>query len=228
MCGICGIVNVNPSVVPDRGLVERMRDTIAYRGPDGFGLHVGPGVGLGHRRLSVVDAAHGQQPMYSADQRFVIVYNGELFNHPMLKPELEAAGVRYRTRSDTETVLHLFEHFGESAVKRMRGMFAFAIWDKVKRRLFLTRDRYGVKPLYYVHQPDGTLIFGSEIKALLPALGTRPALNLGALPDFLANHAPSGDETLFEDRCQAPSARAHLGLGGRPDHPAPLLGSAGG
>jgi asparagine synthase (glutamine-hydrolysing) len=197
MCGICGIVNVNPSTVPDRGLLERMRDTIAYRGPDGAGLHIGQGVGLGHRRLSIVDVAHGQQPMYSDDQRLVIVYNGEVFNHPVLKPELEAAGVHYRTRSDTETVLHLYARFGERAVERMRGMFAFAIWDKAERRLFLARDRYGVKPLYYVHQADGTLIFGSEIKALLPALGARPALNLVALPDFLANHAPSGDETLF-------------------------------
>ena len=114
-----------------------------------------------------------------------------------MKTELEAAGVRYRTHSDTETVLHLYERLGERAVERMRGMFALAIWDSLERRLFLARDRYGVKPLYYVHRPDGTLIFGSEIKALLPALGGRPDLNREALPDFLANHAPSGEATLF-------------------------------
>jgi asparagine synthase (glutamine-hydrolysing) len=198
MCGICGIVTANQSQWPDRALIERMRDTIVHRGPDGAGTHTGPGVGLGHRRLSIVDVAHGQQPMYSEDQRYVIVYNGEVFNHPVLKPELESAGVRYRTRSDTETVLHLFERLGERAVERLRGMFAIAIWDTRERRLFLARDRFGVKPLYYAHQSDGTLIFGSEIKALLPALRTRPALNLGALPDFLANHAPSGDDTLFQ------------------------------
>jgi asparagine synthase (glutamine-hydrolysing) len=197
MCGICGILTRNLSLVPDRGLLERMRDLIAHRGPDGAGLYLGPGVGLGHRRLSIVDLAQGQQPMYSHDRRFVIVYNGEVFNHPALKTELEAAGVRYRTHSDTETVLHLYERLGERAVERMRGMFALAIWDSLERRLFLARDRYGVKPLYYVHRPDGTLIFGSEIKALLPALGGRPDLNREALPDFLANHAPSGEATLF-------------------------------
>ena len=174
-----------------------MRDSISHRGPDGAGLYLAPGVGLGHRRLSIVDVAHGQQPMYSEDRRFVIVYNGEVFNHPTLQPELEAAGVRYRTRSDTETVLHLYERLGERALERMRGMFAFAIWDGLERRLFLARDRYGVKPLYYAHRPDGTLVFGSEIKALLPAQHDRAALNREALPDFLANHAPSGAATLF-------------------------------
>jgi asparagine synthase (glutamine-hydrolysing) len=197
MCGICGILTVHSALVPDRALLERMRDSIVHRGPDGEGLYLAPGVGLGHRRLSIVDLAHGQQPMWSEDRRFVIVYNGEVFNHPSLKPELEAAGVRYRTRSDTETVLHLYARLGERAVERMRGMFAFAIWDSLERRLVLARDRYGVKPLYYVHQPDGTLIFGSEIKALLPALGGRVSLNFEALPDFLANHAPSGEATLF-------------------------------
>src|SRR5580658_7538211 len=197
MCGICGILTRNLSLVPDRGLLERMRDLIAHRGPDGAGLYLGPGVGLGHRRLSIVDLAQGQQPMYSHDRRFAIVYNGEVFNHPALKTELEAEGVRYRTHSDTETVLHLYERLGERAVERMRGMFALAIWDSLERRLFLARDRYGVKPLYYVHRPDGTLIFGSEIKALLPALDGRVILNREALPDFLANHAPSGEATLF-------------------------------
>jgi asparagine synthase (glutamine-hydrolysing) len=197
MCGICGILTSNVSLVPERGLLERMRDLIAHRGPDGAGLYLGPGVGLGHRRLSIVDLAQGQQPMYSHDRRFVIVYNGEVFNHPALKRELESAGVHYRTHSDTETVLHLYERMGERAVEGMRGMFALAIWDTLERRLFLARDRYGVKPLYYVHRPDGTLIFGSEIKALLPALDSRPELNREALPDFLANHAPSSDATLF-------------------------------
>jgi asparagine synthase (glutamine-hydrolysing) len=197
MCGICGILTPDTGLVPERGLIERMRDLIAHRGPDGAGLHLEPGVALGHRRLSIVDIAQGHQPMYSADRRFVIVYNGEVFNHPALKSELEASGVRYRTRSDTETVLHLYERFGERAVERMRGMFALAIWDSRERRLFLARDRYGVKPLYYAHRSDGTLVFGSEIKALLPALGNRAVLNREALPDFLANHAPSGEATLF-------------------------------
>ncbi len=197
MCGICGVVSGRAGPGPDSALIDRMRDTLVHRGPDGAGTHVGPGVGLGHRRLSIVDVAHGQQPMYSDDQRYVIVYNGEVFNHPMLKPELEAAGVHYRTRSDTETVLHLYEQLKDRCVERLRGMFAFAIWDKVEHRLFLARDRFGVKPLYYSHLDDGTLVFGSEIKSLLPALSGRARLNLAALPDFLANHAPSGNDTLF-------------------------------
>jgi asparagine synthase (glutamine-hydrolysing) len=197
MCGICGIVTVDLNRTPERELLARMNASIAHRGPDGEGTHLEPGVALGHRRLSIVDLAHGQQPMYSDDRRFVIVYNGEVFNHPALKSELESAGVRYRTRSDTETVLRLLEREGAAGVRRLRGMFAIALWDRQQRQLLLIRDRFGVKPLYYAHRNDGSLIFGSEIKALLPALGSRPALNVGALPDFLANHAPSADETLF-------------------------------
>ena len=198
MCGICGVVSGRAGSGPDRALIDRMRDTLVHRGPDGAGTHVGPGVGLGHRRLSIVDVAHGQQPMYSDDRRYVIVYNGEVFNHPVLKPELEAAGVHYCTRSDTETVLHLYERLKDRCVERLRGMFAFAVWDTAERRLFIARDRFGVKPLYYSHLGDGTLVFGSEIKSLLPALSGRTRLNLAALPDFLANHAPSGNDTLFE------------------------------
>lgn len=198
MCGICGVV------VPERGSVEitdalvtRMRDAIVHRGPDGAGNYVRAQVGLGHRRLSIVDVAHGQQPMLSPDERFAVVYNGEVFNHPQLKTELEAQGVEYRTWSDTETVLHLFRRQGARAVEQLRGMFAIAIWDENERRLWLARDRFGVKPLYYVHREDGSLWFASEIKALLAGGAVRAELNAAAMPDFLANHAPSGNETLF-------------------------------
>lgn len=198
MCGICGVV------VPARGSVEvtdalvtRMRDAIVHRGPDGAGNYVRSQVGLGHRRLSIVDVAHGQQPMLSPDERFAVIYNGEVFNHPQIKAELEAQGVEYRTWSDTETVLHLFRQKGGRAVEQLRGMFAIAIWDEGQRRLWLARDRFGVKPLYYVHREDGSLWFASEIKALLAGGAVRAELNAGAMPDFLANHAPSGDETLF-------------------------------
>jgi asparagine synthase (glutamine-hydrolysing) len=198
MCGICGIVSTNRDVAPSRLRLEAMRDSMTHRGPDAAGLYIEPGIGLGHRRLSIVDVEHGQQPMYSENRRFVLVYNGEMFNHPTLKPQLEASGVRYRTRSDTETLLHLFERYGDQAVVHMRGMFAFAIWDTVERRLVLGRDRFGVKPLYYLHQSDGSLLFASEIKGLLAASASSPRLNLAALPDFLANHATSGDETLVD------------------------------
>jgi asparagine synthase (glutamine-hydrolysing) len=204
MCGICGIV------VPTSGtrrcddeLLARMRDTLVHRGPDGAGAFVerydgGGAVALGHRRLSIVDLAHGAQPMASDDGALQLIYNGEVYNHPTVMRELQAAGARYHTHCDTETVLRLYERHGERTPEHLRGMFAVAVWDRRKRELFLCRDRFGVKPLYYVHADDGTLYFASEIKALIEAGAVRPALNWRAFPDFLANHAPSGDETLFE------------------------------
>ena len=182
----------------DRALLERMRDTLVHRGPDGAGAYLDRGIALGHRRLSIVDLAHGAQPMASDDGRLQVVYNGEVFNHPSLMKELQGEGRRYHTHCDTETVLRLYERDGHRAPEHMRGMFAFAVWDRGRRELFLCRDRFGVKPLYYVHTADGALYFASEIKALLAAGAVAPALNLNAFPDFLANHAPSGDETMFE------------------------------
>ncbi|HEU5050276.1 MAG TPA: asparagine synthase (glutamine-hydrolyzing), partial [Gemmatimonadales bacterium] len=199
MCGICGIVLPEGSTRRlDAALIERMRDVLVHRGPDGAGLFLEPGVGLGHRRLSIVDVAHGAQPMASADGALQIVYNGEVYNHPELMPELQRDGVTYRTHCDTETVLHVYERDGADAPRRLRGMFALAIWDRRSRELFIARDRLGVKPLYYVHTSDGALYFASEIKALLAAGAVSASLNLAAFPDFLANHAPSGEETLFE------------------------------
>ena len=197
MCGICGIVLADGQQTLAKSDLERMRDTLVHRGPDGFGAYLDAGVALGHRRLSIVDVEHGQQPMYSADERFVIVYNGEVFNHPQIKASLESEGVVYNTRSDTESVLHLFEKYGEQSVEHMRGMFAIAIWDRAEQSLFLARDRFGVKPLYYLVRDDGSLLFASEMKAILAASSEAPELNIAAMPDFLANHAPSGDETLF-------------------------------
>ena len=199
MCGICGVALPTGSGRRlDAGLVERMRDTMVHRGPDGAGLFLDDGIGLGHRRLSIVDVAHGAQPMASDSGALQIVYNGEVFNHPTLMRELREGGEHYHTTCDTETVLKLVERDGVAAPERMRGMFAFAVWDRRDRSLLLARDRLGIKPLYYVHTDDGALYFASEIKALLAVGAVRPALNYAALPDFLANHAPSGDDTLFE------------------------------
>ena len=204
MCGICGVVlPAGSGRRLDGQLLARMRDTLVHRGPDGAGEYLerhdgGESVGLGHRRLSIVDLAHGAQPMASADGRFRLVYNGEVYNHPELTRELTRHGCAYRTSCDTESVLHVYERDRERAPQALRGMFAIAVWDRVERTLFLCRDRFGVKPLYYVHTPDGALYFASEIKALVAAGAVRPALNWNALPDFLANHSPSGDETLFE------------------------------
>lgn len=198
MCGICGYA-VAPSSAREvpPALLDRMRDTLVHRGPDDAGTWTSRGVGLAMRRLSIVDVAGGHQPMASDDGRYHIVYNGEVYNHPTLMEELVRAGIRYHSHCDTETVLHLFRRDGADCVRALRGMFAVAIWDTEARELFLARDRFGVKPLYYVHDPDGTLWFGSEIKALLEAGAVRAALNRSALPDYLANHAPSGEETLF-------------------------------
>lgn len=198
MCGICGIIaGPGSGRTPRREQVERMCDSIRHRGPDGAGFFLEDGVALGHRRLSIVDVAHGAQPMASADGRYQLVYNGEVYNHPTLMPELQAEGVTFRTHCDTETVLHLYERVGKALPSRLRGMFAIAIWDRTERELFLVRDRFGVKPVYYAHLDDGTLVFASEIKAILASGVVRAELNALALPDFLANYAPSGEETMY-------------------------------
>jgi len=175
-----------------------MRDVIAHRGPDDVGIFIDGNVGLGHRRLSIVDVASGHQPMTNEDGALQITYNGEIYNHSDYRDDLEARGHVYRTHCDTETILHLYEDHGDACVDYLRGMFAFAIWDTKKRELFIARDRLGVKPLYYVHTDDGSLYFGSEIKTLFEAGAIKPELNFSALPDYLANHATSGEETLYK------------------------------
>jgi len=199
MCGINGIaLSSRSSRTIDSVMLERMRDIITHRGPDDQGIFIDASVGLGHRRLSIVDVAAGHQPMTNEDGSLHITYNGEIYNHTDFRAELEAKGHVYQTHCDTETILHLYEEHGERCVDYLRGMFAFAIWDQRRKELFIARDRLGVKPLYYVHSEDGSLYFGSEIKTLLEAGAIRPKINFRALPDYLANHATSGEETLFE------------------------------
>ena len=199
MCGINGIAfSSKSSRTIDRAVLERMRDVIKHRGPDDVGLFIDANVGLGHRRLSIVDVAAGHQPMTNEDGSLHITYNGEIYNHADFREELEAKGHVYQTHCDTETILHLYEEHGEQCVEYLRGMFAFAIWDQRRKELFVARDRLGVKPLYYIHTADGSLYFGSEIKTLLDAGAIKPEINYRALPDYLANHAPSGEATLFE------------------------------
>jgi asparagine synthase (glutamine-hydrolysing) len=198
MCGINGIAFSRRSGrVADERTIARMRDVLTHRGPDDAGLYVSGAVGLGHRRLSIVDVAAGHQPMTNEDGRLHIIYNGEVYNHADYRATLEARGHRYRTHCDTETILHLYEEHGAGCVEHLRGMFAFAIWDEHRRELFIARDRLGVKPLYYVHTDDGSLYFASEIKALIEARAVKPEINYAALPDYLANHGTSNDETLF-------------------------------
>ena len=198
MCGINGIALSSKSRRSiDVAVLKRMRDIIRHRGPDDDGLFIDGRIGLGHRRLSIVDVASGHQPMTNEDCTLHITYNGEIYNHADFRSALEAKGHIYETHCDTETILHLYEEHGESCVEYLRGMFAFAIWDQKKRELFIARDRLGVKPLYYVHTEDGSLYFGSEIKTLLVAGAVKAEINFSVLPDYLANHATSGEETLF-------------------------------
>ncbi|MGD9562319.1 MAG: asparagine synthase (glutamine-hydrolyzing) [Pyrinomonadaceae bacterium] len=198
MCGINGIAYSKRSGRQvDRDLLMRMRDRIAHRGPDDSGVFIEANIGLGHRRLSIVDLATGGQPMFNGDGSCVIVYNGEVYNHADYRADLIERGYKYQSTSDTETILHLYEEFGSDCVHKLRGMFAFAIWDGRSEELFIARDRFGVKPLYYVHDHDGSLFFASEIKSLIEARAVQAELNYAALPDQLANHGTTYDETLF-------------------------------
>ena len=198
MCGINGIAfSTRSNRLIDENMLRKMRDVQHHRGPDDAGEFFDGQIGLGHRRLSIVDVSHGGQPMFNEDKNLVIVYNGEVYNHADYREELVAKGHIYETHCDTETILHLFEEYGERCVEKLRGMFAFAIWNRTKKELFIARDRLGVKPLYYVHDDKGSLFFGSEIKTILEAAAVKPELNYNALPDQFANHGTSKDETLF-------------------------------
>ena len=200
MCGINGIALSGSSRRDlSASVVERMRDLITHRGPDEAGLFIDRDarIGLGHRRLSIVDVGAGHQPMTNEDGSLHIIFNGEIYNHADYRSGLQARGHVYKTNCDTETILHLYEEHGQRCVEHLRGMFAFAIWDQRRAELFIARDRLGVKPLYYAHTDDGSLYFGSEIKVLLEASAVKPELNYQVLPDYLANHAPSGEHTLY-------------------------------
>src|SRR2546425_8673325 len=196
MCGIAGIVKRDPRETVDEARLKRMRDVLRHRGPDGEGLLLDGPVGLGHRRLSIMVVPGGHQPMDNEDETIWIVYNGEIYNHAALRPGLEARGHRYRTRSDTETILHAYEEDGERCVERLQGMFAFALWDRPRGRLLLARDRLGIKPLYYA-LTDDELLFASEIKAILAAQLIQPEFNEAVLPEFLATRLVAGEETFF-------------------------------
>ena len=195
MCGIAGFVTRAPAASPD-SLLARMADVIRHRGPDASGYYRDPFASLGHRRLSIIDVRDGRQPMSNEDDSLWITYNGEIFNHADLRPSLEQAGHRYRTRCDTETILHAYEQYGPDCVTRFRGMFSFAIWNKNTRTLFCDRDRLGKKPFYYYW--DGRLFaFASEIKALLEHPAISPRFEESLLSEYLDFGYCSGEQTLF-------------------------------
>lgn len=185
MCGITGIILTAQARV-DQGVLRRMTESIAHRGPDDDGYFWGNQVAFGHCRLSIIDAAGGRQPMLSADEGVVLTYNGEIYNFQYLRRELEGLGHSFKTECDTEVLLMAYLEWGEDCVSRLRGMFAFAIWDNRKGELFLARDRLGIKPLYYASLPDGTFLFASELKALLQHPGLKRQLRLDAVEDYLA------------------------------------------
>jgi asparagine synthase (glutamine-hydrolysing) len=196
MCGIAGMVS-RDGLAPDaRARALAMRDTLVHRGPDEAGLTGDRHAILAHRRLSIVDLASGQQPLSNEDGTVQVSFNGEIYNHADVRRELEPHGHIYRTRSDTETIVHAYEQWGDDCVHRFRGMFAFALWDASKRRLLLVRDRLGVKPLYWTKVGD-TLLFASEIKALVASGLFEPVANEAALPETLSTRSIAGSETLF-------------------------------
>ncbi|WP_434516555.1 XrtA/PEP-CTERM system amidotransferase [Dechloromonas sp. ARDL1] len=166
MCGISGLFDTRGKQDYSRDLISRINDIQLHRGPDEAGIHLEPGLALGHRRLSIIDLATGQQPLFNEDGSVCVVFNGEIYNFQQLVPELEALGHHFHTRSDTEVIVHAWESWGSACVDRFRGMFAFALWDRNKETLFLARDRMGVKPLHYALLDDGTFIFGSELKVV--------------------------------------------------------------
>jgi len=198
MCAICGIINFNHSEPVDAALVAKMTRTLVHRGPDDAGFFVEGQVGLGFRRLSIIDLSGGHQPIFNEDGSMAIIFNGEIYNYRDLAPELRAAGHTLKTRSDTETILHAYEQYGDDCVEHLRGMFAFAIWDRKRHRLFMARDRFGVKPLYY-NRNARFLAFASEIKALLEIAQVPREIDPDALDQFLSLRYVPGPRTMFKD-----------------------------
>src|SRR5450755_2107887 len=196
MCGIAGILEFGRDAQANAAALREMCGVIRHRGPDDEGFYTDGAAGIGMRRLSIVDVAGGHQPLSNEDGTLWIVFNGEIYNHLALREQLIARGHRYSTRSDTETVIHLFEEYGADCVQHLRGMFAFAIWNRDTKTLFIARDRLGIKPLYYKLTPE-RLLFGSEIKALLAHGGICPAFNRAVLPEYLAFGYLSGEESFY-------------------------------
>ncbi|MEZ0149971.1 MAG: XrtA/PEP-CTERM system amidotransferase [Candidatus Reddybacter sp.] len=186
MCGIAGILDTRGQQDIDRDLLGRMNQSQFHRGPDEGGQHFEPGLGLAHRRLSIIDLSSGQQPMYNDDKSVCVVFNGEIYNFPTLRKELEAKGYVFKSHCDTEVIVHGWSAWGEACVDKFRGMFAFAIWDRKQRSLFLARDRLGIKPLFYSLLPDGQFIFGSELKVLKCHPGLPTKMNPQAVEDYFS------------------------------------------
>lgn len=216
MCGVCGILNLDGAPA-DAGVIRAMAETIGHRGPDGQGVFMDGPLGLGHRRLAILDlSAAGAQPMRLAGGRYTIAYNGEVYNFRELRAELEARGQAFHSRTDTEVILAAYAHWGPSCVERFNGMFAFAVWDSLERTLFLARDRYGIKPLYYAFLGQ-SLVFASEQKAVLAHPAARRAVDLEALLEYFTFQNIFTDRTFIQGLRVFPAGcRAVVGFGDSP------------
>ncbi|HET8700566.1 MAG TPA: XrtA/PEP-CTERM system amidotransferase [Nitrococcus sp.] len=204
MCGIVGIFHYRSTDAVDRDLLHRMNELLYHRGPDDGGLYVERSVGLGHRRLSIIDLSGGHQPLFNEDGSVAVVFNGEIYNYKALAAELAARGHCFRTHTDTEVIVHGWEEWGAACVERFRGMFAFAVWDSNRHTLFLARDRIGIKPLYYAVLPDGRLVFGSELKALLAHPGLPRVIVPEAVEEFFAYGYIPEPRTLYRHAFKLP------------------------
>jgi asparagine synthase (glutamine-hydrolysing) len=214
MCGITGVVYTDRSHPVDRDLVRRLTTTLSHRGPDADGFFFGEGAALGHRRLSIIDLSTGDQPIYNEDGSMAVVFNGEIYNFQALRSELEACGHRFSTASDTEVILHAWEEYGDDFVRRLRGMFAVAVWDRRRRRLLLARDRVGKKPLYYAHDAE-RLLFGSELKAVVADPSVKRAISLEAVDEYLTFGAVPAPRTIYQQVHQLPPAHYLIWEAGR-------------
>jgi asparagine synthase (glutamine-hydrolysing) len=203
MCGICGVYEYQNHVPVDRHVLEDMLGVIRHRGPDDSGVHLDKDLAIGMRRLSIIDLDGGKQPISNEDGTIVTVFNGEVYNYRELREQLQSRGHTLATASDTEVIVHLYEDFGEECVQQLRGMFGFAVWDARSRKLFVARDRLGIKPLYYT-QAGGRLILGSEIKAILEHPAVQAALSITALSNFLSLKYVPAPQTMFEGICALP------------------------
>ena len=198
MCGITGIFDLRERRPVNRSLLEAMNRTQSHRGPDGEGYHLEPGVGLGHRRLSIIDIEGGHQPLFNEDGSVAVTYNGEIYNFKEIRDELAAKGHVFKTRCDTEIIVHGWEEWGEACVERFNGMFAFGVWDRNRDCVFLARDRIGIKPLYYAVTPDNFLIFATELKALMIHPGLDRTLRPEAVEDYFAFGYVPDPKTIFK------------------------------
>ena len=210
MCGLAGIFDSDPSARIDTALLRRMTELLGHRGPDGDGFHVERGIGLGHRRLAIIDPASGQQPMYNEDGTVAIVFNGMIYNYQELRSDLQYRGHLFRSRCDTETIIHAWETWGPDCVNHLDGFFAFAIWDRNQQTLFLARDRLGKKPIYYATLPGGRFVFGSEMVALNTVPGISRRIRPRAVDDFFAYGYIPDPETIYEGVARLPAAHALL------------------